>query len=125
MPIEGSSEAQDQQIIRELSLPIYQARGWMKLLGVMMVLQGIITALTVVGLIICWLPIWLGVLLFKAAGTIEGAQLSGNRAMMVESLNKIKTYFLINGVLMLVMIGFAAISLLITGAGILTLFDRL
>ena len=44
--------------------PLYEARGWMKFLGIVMVIAGIFTAITIVGIIIAWLPIWLGVLLF-------------------------------------------------------------
>ncbi len=107
--------------VKEVSVPLYQAKGWMKLLGVVMIVQGVIAAISLVGIIICWLPIWLGVLLFKAAGAIEGAQLSGNKQLLIESLNKLKTYFLINGVLMLIVLVFVGLSMLLAGGSMLAL----
>ncbi|MCK4606166.1 MAG: hypothetical protein KAU35_02600 [candidate division Zixibacteria bacterium] len=95
----------------------------MKLLGVVMIVQGILSALTIVGIVICWLPIWLGVLLFKAAGAAEAAQLTGDRMQLEESLRKIKTYFVINGVLMLIMLVLAGIGLIMAGGTMLALLD--
>lgn len=108
---------EEKPVIQELSVPLYQARGWMKLLGVVMIVQGVLTALSLVGIIVAWLPIWLGILLFKAAGMIEGAQLSGDKMQMLEGLRKLKTYFVINGVLMLIGLVFAGVMVLMFGAG--------
>ena len=33
-------------IVRELSLPIYQCKGWLKLIGVLSILSGILTAVS-------------------------------------------------------------------------------
>ena len=49
---------EEETIIKELSLPIYQSRGWMKLIGVMSIIGGVLAAFTIVGILICWLPIW-------------------------------------------------------------------
>ncbi len=115
---------EEKPLIQELSVPLYQARGWMKLLGVVMIVQGVLSALSLVGLIIAWLPIWLGVLLFKAAGLIEGAQLSGDKMQMLESLRRLRTYFVINGVLMLIALIFAGVMILMFGAGIFAMFSE-
>lgn len=112
------SQNQSQDLIKEISLPIFQSKGWLKLLGVVMILQGIFMAITVFGIIFCWLPIWMGVLLFQAANQIEGAQFQGSKPHLLDALTKLKTYFMINGILMLVMIIIAGIGLLIFGASI-------
>ncbi len=114
---------EDQIQIKEISLPLYQVKGWMKLLGVVMIVYGILVAITIFGLIIAWLPIWLGVLLFQSASAAEGAQLTGDKAQLMESLRKLKTYFVINGVLMLVMLVFVGFSLLFAGAGIFSMMN--
>lgn len=111
--------------IKELSVSLYQAKGWMKLLGVVMMIQGVLSAITIFGIVICWLPIWLGVLLFKAAGAIEGAQLTGNKQMFMESMAKLKTYFVINGVLMLIAVVFVGLSLLLAGGSMMALFGNM
>ena len=58
--------------------------------------------MTLFGIIIAWLPIWMGVLLLQSSTSIERAQVTGNKALLVESLDKIKTYFTIMGVLTLI-----------------------
>ena len=95
----------------------------MKLLGVILIINGIAAVFTLVGILICWLPIWLGILLFKSANLIESAQLNGDKPMLLESLRKIKTYFVINGVLMLIMLIIIAITILMTGGAIFSMMN--
>jgi hypothetical protein len=64
-------------MVRELSNPIYQARGWLKFLGVLSIIGGIVQALSIVGIIIAWLPIWMGVLMFQAGSSIDAAGQGG------------------------------------------------
>jgi len=116
---------EDQGLIQELSLPIFQSKGWLKLLGVVMILQGILTAITIIGIVICWLPIWLGVLLFQAAGAIESAMVSGRKEQLLLSLSKIKLYFMINGILMLIFIIFMVIMVLFSGGAIFSLMNHM
>ncbi len=88
--------------VRSLSSALYSARGWMKFLGVMMIIYGVLTALSIIGIIVAWLPIWMGVLLFQSAGAVERAHQSDDAAALMESLGKLKTYFTIMGVLTLI-----------------------
>ncbi len=77
--------------------------GWMKLLGVLSIIQGVMIVFTLWGILIAWLPIWLGVILFRAANEAEmsTAGLTGHLESYLKRLNK---YFLIQGILALVMI---------------------
>ena len=107
-------------LVSELSTPIYQAKFWMKLVGVTMILLGILYALTIVGIIVAWLPIWMGVLLFQAASNAEQANMSGDQAALFTSLGKLKTYFTIMGVMMLLSIILMVVSVFLgVGAGIM------
>lgn len=90
------------ETVRRLIKPIDSAKGWMKLLGVLSIIYGVLLAITIIGLIIAWLPIWLGVLLWQGADKAEQAETSGTEADAVESLTKIKTIFTIYGVLALI-----------------------
>jgi hypothetical protein len=85
--------------VRELSLPIHESKGWLKFLGIMNIVYGVFSAITVVGILVAWLPIWIGILLWQCATTIERAQASGNKQLMLESLGKLKTYFIIQGIM--------------------------
>lgn len=90
--------------IREISWPLYQSKGWIKFIGVLSIIQGIAVALTLIGIIIAWLPIWIGVLLMQCASSIEKARASGDKAMLVGGLDKLRTYFTIQGILTLLSI---------------------
>jgi hypothetical protein len=96
--------------IREISLPIFQSKGWIKFIGILSIIQGIVAALTLVGLIIAWLPIWIGVLLMQSASAIERARIRGDKASLLSSLEKLRTYFTIQGILTLLTLIAAAIA---------------
>jgi len=96
----------EQALVKEISRPLYESKGWMQFLGVVMIIQGVVVALTIIGIIVAWLPIWLGVLLFKSAGSAYDAAYTGNRLQLIQSLRDMKLYFIINGVVMLISVGF-------------------
>ncbi len=103
-------------LVRELSTPLAAGKGWMKFLGIMFIIQGVFTALSIIGILIAWLPIWLGILLNQSATSIERAQMSGDEAAMRMSLDKLRTFFAIQGVLMLIGIIMAIIGVIFWGA---------
>ncbi len=103
----------DAHTVQELSLPIYQARGWLKFLGILSIISGVGTALSIAGIIIAWLPIWMGVLMFQAGSSIDGAGQFGDRFAFLRSMGSLKTYFVLQGVLTLVGILIAVASLCI------------
>jgi hypothetical protein len=104
--------------VRELGLPIYQSKGWLKFLGVLSVLQGVMIALSIIGIIIAWLPIWIGVVLYQSATTIETAHVTGNQEMLRRALEKLKLYFTIQGIMTLIgiIIGAMALTMGVLGA---------
>ena len=105
--IPPASTPQENQMVQQLSVPIYQARGWLKFLGVLSIISGVGSALSIVGIIFAWLPIWMGVLMFQAVSSIESAGLVGDRFAFLHSLGSLKTYFILQGVLTLIGIIFA------------------
>lgn len=96
-------------LIKEVTAPVYQARGWMKFLGILLIIGGILYAITIVGIIIAWLPIWMGVVLFQAGSSSEQAYFSGDKFSLLKSLNQLKLYFTIMGIMTLIGIIFSAI----------------
>ncbi|WKE65799.1 DUF5362 domain-containing protein [Gallaecimonas kandeliae] len=110
-------QEEQSELVSRLSLPLFQARGWLRLVGVMAIIGGVAQALSIVGLLVAWLPIWMGVLLFQSAGALEGAQLGSEQAMQ-DAMAKLKTYFTIMGILTLIGIIFVAIFLLMGGAAV-------
>ena len=102
-----------QNVVREVSLPLFSCKGWIKLLGILMIIYGAFLVLTILGVIIAWLPIWLGVLLNQTANRIEQAQITGDMSSMVKSQNSLSTYFTVYGVLALLGIIGAVIGIIV------------
>lgn len=110
-------------LIKEVSIPVYQARGWMKLIGILMIIAGVFYALTIVGIIIAWLPIWMGVVLYQAGSSSEQAYFNGDKYSLLTSLNKLKLYFTIMGIMTLISIVLMVITLIAVLAGGLAFGD--
>jgi hypothetical protein len=103
--------AQDTGTVMQLSAPIYQAKGWLKFLGVLTIIGGIFQVLTIVGIISGALSIWMGSLLTQAGSSIEGAAQLGDKYSFITSMNGIKTYFTIQGVLTLISLIVAGLTI--------------
>lgn len=111
--MENEEVHMEQKVVREVSLPLFSSKGWIKFLGILMIIYGVFIAMTIVGIIIAWLPIWLGVLLNQTANRIEQAQVSGDILAMVRSQNSLSTYFTVYGVLALIGIIGAIIGIIV------------
>jgi hypothetical protein len=107
----------EQQLVREVSAPLFAAKGWMKFLGVLMIIDGVLLIIPLFTIIICWLPIWIGVLLFQTASAVESAQASGNKMELYGALSKLKSYFTIYGVLALIAIILSVILMILAIVG--------
>lgn len=105
---------------RQVSAGLYSAKGWMKLVGVMMIIYGVLTALTIIGIIFAWLPIWMGVLLFQSAGAVDRAYNADDAGALAESLSKLKTYFTIMGVLTLIGLIMFGLAIFLGGIAAIT-----
>lgn len=109
----------EKELVREISHNLSSASGWMKFLGVIMIFYGILIAITIVGIIFAWLPIWMGILLFRAASQANYAINLGDKKSLKASLQYINNFFTINGILFIVMMLLTILSLIILwGTGI-------
>jgi hypothetical protein len=103
--------AQDSTTVQQLSVPLYQARGWLKFLGIMSIISGASQVLSIVGIFSGALSIWLGVLLNQAGSNIQAAAQTGDRYSFSNSLGSLKTYFMIRGILTLISLITGALAL--------------
>jgi hypothetical protein len=108
-----------QELLRDLIEPLYRGKFWMQLTGIMLILSGILTALSIVGLLVAWIPIWAGWVLMQAAGAAGRVFDSGDPRDMKFTLGKLKTYFTIFGVLILIYLAIALIGILFGAAGMM------
>jgi len=76
--------------------------GWMKFMGIMTIIGGCLQALSIVGLVIAWLPIWMGVVLTKAGSKAGEYADKGDFAALEGVTGQLKTYFTISGIMMIV-----------------------
>jgi hypothetical protein len=103
---------------QRLGIIASQGAGWMKFLGVVSILEGALAALTIVGILFAWLPIWLGLLLFKAAEDAEIAS-KDDPARLEPFIKRLNKYFMIQGIVTLLGLVAGAIFLFSSGMAFL------
>ena len=99
-------------VVADVMRPLSDAAGWMRLIGTMGIVYGVMIGLTIVGLIIAWLPIWMGVLLRRAANDANAASAGGDEMMAISSLKSLNTIFKVQGVLVLIGLLWLAVSII-------------
>jgi hypothetical protein len=90
--------------------------GWLKFLGIINIVWGAFSAISIVGIIFAWLPIWLGVVLLQAASSATHANLSNDPKDLAEMMSKLRMYFIIQGVLIIVGMVAVIIGIIVFGA---------
>jgi len=98
--------------VKRMIEPLYRAKGWIKFAGIMSIIYGAMNVLSVVGIIIAWLPIWMGIVLVSASKFIDKAYTDDQEADMVTSLDKLRLYFKIFGIVMIVMLVVAILGII-------------
>ena len=115
--MEASPTATD---IRSIIEPLARGKFWMQLIGVMMIIYGALTALSIVGIIIAWIPIWAGVVLMQAAGAVHRAYTTNEPQEAGYAMGKLRVYFTIFGVLTLLGLILMIVSMIFgIGAGMM------
>lgn len=105
---------------KDLIEPLYRAKFWMQLIGIVMIIAGLFTALTIIGIIVAWIPIWAGIVLMQVAGSVDLAYTSNSNEAAMTAMRRLKTYFTIFGVLTLVYIVFTVFMIMFgIGAGMM------
>ncbi|WP_019023614.1 MULTISPECIES: DUF5362 family protein [unclassified Thioalkalivibrio] len=118
--MEAQSTANPQ--LRELIEPLVRGKFWMQLIGVMLIISGVLTALSIVGILIAWIPIWAGVVLMQAAGAAQRAFDSADPLEIKYALSRLRIYFTIFGVLLLIYLALMIVGMLFgIGAGMMGL----
>lgn len=98
------------------TLPLYEAKRWIKFLGGTFVGFSIFYALTIVGLLIAWLFLWLGVLLWQAGSQIDTAFAKAEEFPIPIAFQKLRRFFVIAGVTTLIYLTAIAAALVLWGA---------
>ena len=75
--------------------------------------------LSLIGILWAWVPIWLGALLFQAAGAADEAAASGRLEAAVRATDKLRLFFMIQGILLLIALIIFGAFFLLGGAALL------
>ena len=92
------------------------AKGWLKFLGILSIIYGALYALTIVGIIFAWMPIWVGIIMVKAGGLAGAFSDTGDPATLVGYTGRLKTLFTIAGIVTLISIALGIIGAIIGAA---------
>ncbi|RMG30341.1 MAG: hypothetical protein D6732_16345 [Methanobacteriota archaeon] len=106
----------DTTLIQEIRFTAANMSLWLKILGIVSILSGVLVALSIIGLIFAWIPIWMGILLFQAGDRAQSLQYTDNFAQLLAMLRKLKTYFTIYGVLTIIGIVMGILSMIMIGS---------
>jgi len=116
-------------LVKRLAEVLSAGASWMKFLAV---LSWALAGIAILGssglmLIVAWAPIWLGVVLWKAAAMAQQAAFTGTEADLAQALEQLRFYFKLSGILrILAVIGgavvliffFAAMMAMVSGMGL-------
>lgn len=102
----------EESVVLRIAEPLYRAKGWMKFAGVLSIIQGVLSILSIWGILVCWIPIWMGVVLCKASNHLRTAFETDNDAEFRLSMEKLGTYFRVFGILSLFMLVVALAGML-------------
>ena len=88
--------------LHTIALPLYEAKRWIKFLGGVLFALGVAYALTIVGLVVAWVLLWLGVLLWQAGTELDRAFPGGQEVPLAIALQKLRRFFVVAGIATLV-----------------------
>ena len=84
--------------------------GWAKFMGIMTIISGCLQVLTIFGIVIAWLPIWMGVVLTRAGSKAGEYAEKGDMASLEAMTGQLKTYFVISGILIIISFALALVA---------------
>lgn len=105
--------------VRHFAGILARASGWMKFVAVLAIAGGVFYAITIVGIIVAWIPIWLGVLLWQAADAASRAESETDPALLERALDRLRSFFTVNGVIALVGLSLALLAFVLVVLGFL------
>jgi len=112
----GGGGAVTDTIVRRLAAPLFERKGWIKLVGILSIIGGIFALpMFLLGL----LPLFAGIALMKMAGSLERAQSHGDLAALEEAQRASAKYFYFSGLLFAIqlVISVLVIAVVLAGSG--------
>jgi hypothetical protein len=103
-------------MVRRLAQPLYERKGWIKLVGVMSIIMGVFT---LPAFLLGLLLIFAGVALMRLAGSVERAHAAADVASLEQAQRDAGKYFLMQGIFMGIYLALTVlvVALAVLGAG--------
>ena len=86
----------------QLLAPLYAVKGWITFLGVMFIIYGAFQCLSIIGAVIGWIPIWIGIKLNRTADLITQSRESSNDSIAMAATEELGSALKILGIFCLV-----------------------
>ena len=114
----SGASSQNSYAINQMRESAIKMSTWLKFLGVLSIIGGAVSIIFTlgIGIIYAWLPIWLGVLLFQAGDRAQSAKYSNDLNYLVQMMEKLKMYFVVNAVVMIIAIAFVVLFIVFAGS---------
>jgi len=99
-PDEGNELATEQiepLQINSLIFPLYQSLFWVRLFAACLIFYGALITVTGIGVLVAWIPIWIGILLLLAAKAISLAYKENDEQAFMRFMSRMKTIFTLLG----------------------------
>ena len=93
--------------------PLQDATFFIKFFAWILIVLGVIYCITIVGLIVGWLPLWMGLSLKRSAEALDASKHTGDPNALAAASSNLATFFKIVGVLSMIYVGFIALYLVI------------
>jgi Zn-dependent protease len=93
-------------VVKPLAEPLYNVKNWMRIAGVLTISAGVLIGLTIIGVVVAWIPILAGVALFQCASKVEEAVITGKSEYLTSALSKLGSYFKFTAVMRLMLFAF-------------------
>jgi hypothetical protein len=99
---------------RKVTTSCKEMNGWIKFLAIVWIISGGFYALTIVGIIIAWILIWIGIILLKVSNSC-GEVAGGKGESLGDMFASLKTFFLLTGIFTIITMALSAIWFIIFG----------
>jgi hypothetical protein len=86
--------------------------GWMKFLGIVSIVGGALNALSLIGILWAWLPIWVGIVLMQAGSRAGEFAERGDAPSLTAFMGRLKTYFAISGITIIISLALSIITVI-------------
>ncbi len=109
-------------IVQDLALLLDKYYYCILILAVLLFIAALIIGITIVGIVIAWIPCWLGIILINFMKCVRTASRSGEFTDLNQALIHLNLYFKIMGILLLILLAVYGVILILGTAAVSSIF---